>query len=301
MRKSKKLGVLFALLLCLGLLLGASPASKAGDGYQVTAADGVEQFVTRLYKYCLGRNPDPDGLAAYCDALRGGHITGGAATKSFFLSNEYTEKNTSNSQFLTTLYKAMFDRNPDQGGFDGWMNAMNNGMSRPEVVDGFIYSSEFINLCMRYGIIPYEGFVATRWGVYNLLCCSKGGSLLFQMVMDGATKNSTSNSCSTSSTWEGYAYAAPGSDKAYSYLLQGCGVTVRGTGTWRTTFEADKCYLIMAKLSGNYIVLSLAQVTDCSSPNYATAGGDGYRLNAVEAIEIPLSKEMEGLSGPSAQ
>jgi hypothetical protein len=300
MKKKRIFGLLGIAFLCLAMLLTMAPAATADDGFQVMAGDGVEAFVTRMYKYCLGRNPDPDGLKAYCDALRGGHITGGAATKSFFLSDEYKEKNHSNAQFLTTLYKAMFDRDPDQGGFDGWMNAMDNGMSRPEVVDGFINSSEFVNLCGRYGIIPYEGYVGTRWSVYNEVCCKNGGTLVFQVTMDGATKSSSTNGCSSNATWEGYAYAAPGSNKSWSSLVQGCGVTFRNSGTWNITFEADKCYVMIAKLGSSSIYMTLHEVNGCVNPT-VSAIGSGYTLNEVDRIEIPITPEMEGLSGVCAQ
>ncbi len=296
MQKIRKPGLLAVLFLFLTMMLTMAPAATAEDGFQVVAADGVEAFVTRLYQECLGRNPDPDGLKAYCDALRGGHITGGAATKSFFLSDEFKNRNTNNSQFLTILYKAMFDREPDTGGFNGWMDAMNNGMGRPEVVDGFINSSEFVNLCMRYGIIPYEGFVGTRWGVLNAVCCTRGGTLNFRMTMDGSTKNSATTSCSGDPTWEGYAYAAPGSNKGWSSLLQGCGVTLTGSGTWDVNFEANKCYVMIAQIKGSSVYVTLHEVTNCGSPS-TSASGDGYTLTAIDTIEIPITPEMEGLSG----
>lgn len=300
MHKTRKTALFTVLFLCLTMLFTWAPAATAENGYKVIAGDGVEEFVTRLYQYCLGRNPDPDGLKVYCDALREGHITGGEATKSFFLSEEYTNKNHSNAQFLQTLYKAMFDREPDTGGFNGWMDAMNNGMSRPEVVDGFIYSSEFVNLCMRYGIIPYEGFVGTRWGVLNAVCCTRGGTLNFQLTMDGSTRNSATTSCNGNPTWEGYAYAAPGSNKAWSSVLQGCGLTLTGSGTWNVNFEANKCYVMIAEFKSSSVYVELYEVPDCSSPS-TSATNDGYQLNALDSMEIPLPPEMNSLSSDCAK
>jgi hypothetical protein len=296
MNQARKTRLFTVLFLSLTLLLTCAPIAASNDGFEVIAGDGVEAFVTRMYKYCLGRNPDPAGLKAYCDALRGGHITGGAATKSFFLSDEYKEKNHSNAQFLTTLYKAMFDREPDTGGFNGWMDAMNNGMSRPEVVDGFINSSEFVNLCMRYGITPYEGFVGTRWGALNAVCCKNGSRLNLQVSMDGSTRNSATYGCSSDPTWEGYAFTAPGSNKSWSSILQGCGVTLRGSGTWNVNFEANKCYVMMAQIKGSSVYITLHEVINCVTPSTSSVD-NGYSLKSVDSVEIPITPEMDGLAG----
>ena len=41
-------------------------------------------------------------------------------------------------------------------GYNGWINALNRGVSRQDVLSGFIYSLEFENLCSSYGIAPYS-------------------------------------------------------------------------------------------------------------------------------------------------
>ena len=74
----------------------------------------------------------------------------------FIYSTEFMNKNTSNSEYLLILYKAFFDRDPDQGGWDIWLAELNAGKDRGEVLDGFIYSQEFANLCDKYGIKAYD-------------------------------------------------------------------------------------------------------------------------------------------------
>jgi hypothetical protein len=72
-------------------------------------------------------------------------------------SAEFINRNTSNEDFITILYRAFFDREPDTGGYYDWLNQLNSGKSRQNVLNGFIYSTEFENLCNSYGISPYSG------------------------------------------------------------------------------------------------------------------------------------------------
>jgi RHS repeat-associated protein len=70
---------------------------------------------------------------------------------SLFTSTEYTNLNTSNSDYVTDLYAAYLQRSPDSGGYNDWMAALNGGSTRAQVRHGFAYSSEFqgnvVRLC----------------------------------------------------------------------------------------------------------------------------------------------------------
>ena len=114
----------------------------------------VQAFVTRFYQQCLGRNPDAAGLNGWVNALLNGTLCGADVANGFIFSREFIARNTSNETFLTILYRAFFDREPDDGGFTGWISQLNIGASRQSVLDGFIYSQEFSNLCANYGISP---------------------------------------------------------------------------------------------------------------------------------------------------
>ncbi len=114
---------------------------------------GVKGFVTRLYKNVLGRNPDAGGLQDWVNALNRREKTGAQVAAGFIFSNEYQEKMTSNEAFIKDLYRAMFDRNPDRSGMNGWMSYLSNGVTRQYVFTGFIYSQEFKELCASFGIV----------------------------------------------------------------------------------------------------------------------------------------------------
>jgi serralysin len=49
-----------------------------------------------------------------------------------------------NTGFVTLLYQNVLGRAPDAGGLTGWLNALDAGQSRAQVVQGFSQSGEFI-------------------------------------------------------------------------------------------------------------------------------------------------------------
>ena len=85
-----------------------------------------------------------------------GVLTGSDVAYGFIYSDEFQAKNTSNEEYLTILYAAFFDRLPDPLGWEGWLGLLQSqGMeARTTVLDGFLGSEEFIDLCWAYGIRP---------------------------------------------------------------------------------------------------------------------------------------------------
>jgi hypothetical protein len=57
--------------------------------------------------------------------------------------------------FVTILYSAFFNRDPDPDGKQAWLEALTGSSSREDVLNGFTYALEFENLCHDYGIIPF--------------------------------------------------------------------------------------------------------------------------------------------------
>lgn len=130
---------------------------KAFEGHETKGQrDAVAAFVTRFYDLCLGRKPDPDGLATWTDNLLQLIQTGAEVAYGFVFSTEFTEKKLSNAEFLEILYEAFFNRKPDPGGWDVWKEALDAGRHRQEVLNGFIYSDEFAKLCQLFGIKGYN-------------------------------------------------------------------------------------------------------------------------------------------------
>ena len=117
----------------------------------------IEFFITRFYRLCLDRDPDAAGLEGWTNDLENQIQTGADVAEGFINSQEFINKNTTDEEYLQILYQAFFDRGPDQGGRNAWLaELMNGGTDRGDVLDGFIYSQEFSNLCANYGILAYQ-------------------------------------------------------------------------------------------------------------------------------------------------
>ncbi len=115
--------------------------------------DGVTAFVTRLYNICLDREPDEAGLADWTGQLWAHTKSGRDVAFGFIFSQEFINKNLDGESYVEYLYSAFFDRASDASGKADWLNRMaNEGYSREDVFNGFVGSTEFDNLCKKYGI-----------------------------------------------------------------------------------------------------------------------------------------------------
>ena len=132
-----------------GITLGSYASTQPRDqNPQVTA------FVNRLYNVVMGRNGDEGGLNDWTGRLNSGTNTAAQVVYGFFFGTEYGRKNATEEQYLADLYEAMFDRTGDASGISTWMGVFATGASRLAVLDGFAGSTEFQNLCARYGVTP---------------------------------------------------------------------------------------------------------------------------------------------------
>lgn len=114
----------------------------------------VRFFVERFYNTILGREAEKEGLDDWTNKLVTKEKTGADVARGFILSTEFKNKNYSDDIFVNKMYEAFFDREADEGGYNGWIAKLNAGYSREYVLAGFINSQEFRNLCDRYGINP---------------------------------------------------------------------------------------------------------------------------------------------------
>ena len=112
----------------------------------------LNDFVSCLYRNFLKREPDEEGLAAWVDALVTGRGTGAKVVVGFVLSPEYKANSLSDEEYVMALYKIIFNREPDAAGLNSWIAVMENGCTFKKVLEGFINSNEFDNLCKDLGI-----------------------------------------------------------------------------------------------------------------------------------------------------
>ena len=113
--------------------------------------DTITDFVTRLYRICLEREPDEAGLADWSAQLANG-AEGSQVAYGFIFSTEYKQKHTSNTEFATMLYHTMMDREPDDAGLTDWVDKLNYTNTREYVFNGFLFSTEFARRCAASGI-----------------------------------------------------------------------------------------------------------------------------------------------------
>ena len=116
--------------------------------------DGSRRFVERHYRIVLGRNPDEGGLAFWVDNLKNidnSDFSPVYVTLSFFYSQEYLAKKRTNMEFVTDLYAAIMDRESDEEGRRFWVQSLDEGGRREDVISFFIDSKEFSNLLADFG------------------------------------------------------------------------------------------------------------------------------------------------------
>lgn len=114
---------------------------------------GLTEFVSRLYTQALGREYDVDGLDYWCNSILDGKWSiKDASTYGFFHSDEFKNKNLSDSEYVEVLYRTYLDRECEKEGYDYWMEKLASGMSRDEVLRGFADSREFTKIMARYGL-----------------------------------------------------------------------------------------------------------------------------------------------------
>ncbi len=119
---------------------------------EVQSLHNIQAFVERFYSTILGREADPAGNNGWTDALHTGRLAGADVARGFVGSAEFVNRNTTDTEFVATLYRAFFGRAPDAG-LDAWVAQLESGVERMSVLDGFIGSREFTNLATSFGII----------------------------------------------------------------------------------------------------------------------------------------------------
>ncbi len=112
---------------------------------QVTGLNTYSGRMFRLYTAAFKRLPGPDGLEYWIDKLSSGDNTDHIISKSFLVSDEFTERygsNVSNAQFVETLYTNVLGRNYDQDGYNYWLGKLDEGRGRYQLLLNFAESDE---------------------------------------------------------------------------------------------------------------------------------------------------------------
>jgi hypothetical protein len=144
-----------------GLVLSAEFKSIC-DSYGIIAAfeptpeSQVRSFVKRMYTVVLNRRADAVGLEEWTVRLLNGTANGAQVSDGFISSDEFVNRNLNDEKYVKVLYRAFFNREADAEGYAVWMGELAKGVSRRDVMKGFVHSVEFSDLCAAYGIIRGE-------------------------------------------------------------------------------------------------------------------------------------------------
>jgi len=115
-----------------------------GDVTLAFDTDGIAGQAYRLYKAAFDRQPDSEGLGFWVKTLDAGVSLTWVAQR-FIDSPEFEGMygaNASDERFIELLYANVLDREPDQSGYDYWLDVMSQGLSQADVLTYFSESPE---------------------------------------------------------------------------------------------------------------------------------------------------------------
>jgi hypothetical protein len=105
------------------------------------AQDGTKGWVTTLYENILGREPENQDVVNTWAQNAEKHGKAFVLEK-FFSSAELKSKNLSTEQTVELLYRSILYRPAEPKGKAGWVKALQDGLSLPEVINRFVDSPE---------------------------------------------------------------------------------------------------------------------------------------------------------------
>ncbi|WP_299031821.1 DUF4214 domain-containing protein [uncultured Sulfitobacter sp.] len=135
-----------------GVVLGFSQSAE----FQRTTANDAASFalsqsethwtdeIYRVYRATLDRDPDIGGFLGWAELLGSGtefDAMIGGFVNSLEFRNTYGSLD--DADFVEQLYQNVLDRASDAGGLQGWLDFMEGGGTRAQVVRGFSQSAEF--------------------------------------------------------------------------------------------------------------------------------------------------------------
>ena len=126
----------------------SAPAASAAPAGQVLGAardegSTLDDLVERLYVNALNRNSDIAGKTFWINKILNDDVELGDVVRGFLNSAEFNARNLNDDDFITLLYKVMFNRTPSSKEKSYWMEALANGASRNEIISAFLNSDEF--------------------------------------------------------------------------------------------------------------------------------------------------------------
>lgn len=150
--------------------------NSAALNSMLSAANVSVDPVVRLYQTAFNRLPDTNGMTAWTVPFSTGAITLQQIANGFTTSTEFTTlypTSMTNSQFVGALYYNILQRQGEDAGIKGWVDALNKGaLTRAQVLLGFSESGEFTK-----NIEPAVNTFLTN--IANTALANQGAALLY--------------------------------------------------------------------------------------------------------------------------
>ena len=127
-------------------------------------------FVMMYYNSILNRHPASAEVDVWVKRLNEGAFTGHSFIEDvvFSTENKPAIASITNEDFVKWLYMVILMREPDKAGQDEWLIRMKNGWSKDAVVDGFVKSDEFVNICKNFKVQPFSN-VETKSQLFSAI------------------------------------------------------------------------------------------------------------------------------------
>ena len=112
-----------------------------------------EDFVERLYTIALGRASETEGKEYWVEQVVENGFSGADCARFFLLgAPEFLNRELTDEEFVEILYLTFFDRASEQEGKEYWLGRLASGSTRADLVNEFIESTEWCDVCATYGV-----------------------------------------------------------------------------------------------------------------------------------------------------
>jgi hypothetical protein len=111
-------------------------------------------FLNMLYDNSMLRISDETGLNYWNTQLTNNVFGANFIVEHFIFSDEIGSKVAAmtSDEYINFLYQTLFARTPDTEGYNNWLNYMNSGVSKEEILKGFLNSEEWVNICKMFNV-----------------------------------------------------------------------------------------------------------------------------------------------------
>ena len=133
--------------------LDANEFQELSQNYDIQVSDKVKDFVERFYTKALKRAGDPSGVEYWSKALKDSQKSAKEVAKEFFNSEEFKSRNLTDEEFIDVVYQTLMGRSADEAGKSYWLEQLQSGVSRDEMIDQFLKSQEFKKFALDAGVL----------------------------------------------------------------------------------------------------------------------------------------------------